>query len=53
MKTTKYAPEVQWGLYGVMRASWEGVGRFAKRRWAGIRRPSGKLKCEGGEEASE
>ena len=44
MKTTKYAPEVQWGLYGVMRASWDGVGWFAKSKWAGIRIPSGNLK---------
>ena len=36
-----------------MRASWEGVGRFDKRRWAGIRIPSGRLKSCGGEEAAE
>lgn len=53
MNTTKYAPVVQCGLYCVIRASWEGVGWSANKRWAGIKIPSGRVKDLGVEEASE
>lgn len=43
MNTTKYAPGVQWGLYGVKRASCSGVGWPERSMWAGTRRPSGRL----------